>query len=370
MYYWLAEATTFWYAKYMKRLLRGALGVGLLALPTLAHAAVFQDGKNAFSLGAPVADDLYVAGGRIELGETVSGDVFTAGQTVEISGDVLQDIYAAGQTVRVSGAVGDDVHAAGQDVTVAGVVRGDVFAAGQNVILTEEAKVGKDVYTGGAAVVIEGTVTGNVRASGQVTLAPSARIGGDVLVTGEAEPTVQDGAQIGGEVKFQKLPQAEPVKRVFTFTGWVRSVVTLFVLGLVAAYGLRAFTLRVLDTLAERPGRAVLTGMLWALALVPAFILLLITVVGIPLAFGLGAFTALSLLVATGIAGVGLGRWVLTRVARDAATDMLWVKALVGAVVYEAVKLLPVVGVLATCVLVLFVFGAALITFWRVIRGH
>lgn len=354
----------------MNKLLSVGVVVSLLLMPAVSLAAVFQDGKNSFELEAPLTDDLYVAGERVDIGQTVSEDLFAAGERIEVTADMGADVYAVGSTVIISGAVADDVHAAGQDVEVGGSVRGDVFAAGRNVQFTNEAEVAKDVYAAGENVMIEGSVSGTVRAAGKVTVGSEATITGDLFVYGNEQPTIEEGATIGGAVTVKEYAEPEKPARSFFLLGWVRSVLSLAALSMVLIYGARRFSRDTIATVGQGVGKPLLTGAIWYLLFIPVSILLLITLVGIPLAFGLILLTMLMCLAATGIAAAGLGRWVLSKVSSDPGTDLTWVHALVGAVIYKAVQMVPVIGWLAAAALVTTFFGAAILTLLKTVRTY
>lgn len=341
-----------------------------LLIPAASFAAIFEDGKNSFELTAPLIDDLYVVGERVDIGQTVSEDVFAAGELVVITAAMGADVYAAGGTVRISGNVGDDLHAAGREVEVGGHVAGDVFAAGQNLQLNAGTTIARDVYAAGENITLAGTVQGTVRAAGRVTVASGARIAGDLKVYSNEAPIIEEGATIEGEVSVEAPPKRPEAGKKLFLLGWVRSVMAMFVVALVMVYGARAFSRNAAETAGKQAGKSLLTAAIWMLLFIPASILLLITLVGIPLAAGVVLLTILLCLAASGITAAGVGRWVLGKLSRDAGTELSWVHALVGAVVYKALPLVPVIGWLAALVLTLIFFGATVLTLFKFLRSY
>lgn len=346
----------------------------ILLFPISSFAAVFQDGKEFFSMTSPVTDDLYITGKHIELGEKVQGDVFAAGEEVIVpaEGQISEDVYGAGRMVSVSGNVGDDLHAAGEVVNVAGTIAGDVFAAGNSVTIGAEpnTEIGKDVYAAGSDIVIASTIHGNVRVAGKVRVASTAVISGNLTTYGNDEPVIEDGAKIGGDVTTKVPPEQHMNEQRFRLVGWVRSVLALFVLSLVVIYLAKTLADRTLTVVGAERSKALLTGILWLILFVPVAILLVVTFVGMPLAVGLGLLTVLLGLTAKGIAAAAIGRWVLTRLSWDANPELTWVHALVGAVLYKAVQLVPVIGGLFTAILFCFFFGAVLLALGRMVKPY
>lgn len=309
----------------------------LLGLPLGVQAATFIAGEERSVLDTASEDDVYIVG-----------------QQVEVSAEVRQDVYAAGETVSISGAVGDDAHAAGQMVEISGDVAGDVFAAGQNVTIADGVRIGGDVY--GAA--------------GRFEIGSGVVIAGDVVTFGQARPFIDETARVEGELRHTAPPEREFSQRDYVMS-WVRSVLMLFVVSIVVMYLFGGLAQRTLTQLKTRAGASLLTGIIWLVLFLPIAILLMVTIIGLPLGLLALGLTAAAFVVAAGVAALTIGQWIMSRLARDTGEGKLtWAHALLGAVVYESVQLLPIVGGLATLVLILFVFGALVQAVWGMVRYH
>lgn len=308
-------------------------------------------------------------------GQLISDDLYIAGKKVHVFQPVDQDVFAIGQVVNLEEYVGDDLYAAGSQVWVGGrIPHGDIFLAGNTVTIDTDS-AGKDVYAFARELTIHAVVQGNIWvASDHVTIARDSIIHGNVYVLGDTEPVIEKGER-GAVVEGQIIHKSMPGKQFDRedragLVGWVRSVVALFVLSLVMVYLARALTARAIGTFGKQRGKALLTGILWLLLVVPACGLLLISLVGIPVAFGLLALTLLLGLAATGVAAAGVGRWVLTRLSRETNPELTWVHALTGAVVYKIIQLIPVVGGLFTLILFLLFFGAVLLSLFAMVKPY
>jgi len=234
-----------------------------------------------------------------------------------------------------------------------------------------DGEVRRDAVAVMGSVTINGKVGGEVVAvMGDVVLGPKAEIEGDVVVIGGALQR-DPGAIVGGEVKrvgvgkFQgKKPRVPgPIDAWWDHAlshgallgvgkdlGWL-VVPVLMALGfyallaLVFPGGIR----RTGDMLVQRPGAVVLSALLTFMALPVLFVLLLITVVGIPVAL-LGLPVGIILGAVFGKAAIyGLvGR----KLMQDRAS--MPVAVLVGGIVFALLFAAPVVG------LALWVLTAAL----------
>ncbi len=217
-------------------------------------------------------------------------------------GDVaIHDDIAARGNVIVAGVVEGDLAAIGGTVSISGKVLGDVAAIAGSVTLTEGGEVGGDLAAIGGPASVGGKVLGDVAAvGGPVNLDSTAVVEGDVASVG-GPITKAPGAQIKGEVKAldlglinQFIPRAvgtvrfgheHPVVGRFAMLGlnlvWFLGLWVLVILVVV-------FLPRHTEVISESvTGNFFLAGLLGIIAeilVLPLFVLLCITVIGIPFA--------------------------------------------------------------------------------------
>ncbi len=243
-------------------------------------------------------------------------------------------------------------------------VAGNVVAVmGNNVV---DGAVGHDVVTVMGNAVINGTVGHNVVATmGNVVLGRHAEVGGDVVTVGGrvqlAPGAICRGRIVSGPLRMN--PRLRPwlpgyASRIPLFRyGWplsnpvfhaVWSVLTIINLGLctllalVFPRGIR----RCGDMIRERPGITVLAAFIALLALPMLFILLCITVVGIPIAilFLPVAVLAAELFGKASVYGF-IGRSLLPDRVHPALTVLL------GGVICLLFLFIPIVGLIISIVL-------------------
>jgi hypothetical protein len=279
--------------------LRGLSSVAaLLALAALAVPAT----ATAASAGGDPGDPVLVL----------------AGDVVVDRGDTVDGVFVASGDATIAGRVDGDVIVLSGDVLVSGTIEGDLFTA-----------------------------------SGTARLLPSARVDGDVGY-GDEHPRVALDARVRGDVTKQGWPH---LGGLLPWIGgllfWLAISVSTLVLGalllLIAPRAAESVEARS----RERAGPTIAIGIAILIALPVAAVIAGVTLLGLPLAFGIG----LSLLplgaVAYVAAAYALGRRIL-KPPRERVLSFL-----VGLAILRAVALVPFLGALVS--LAALVFGLGLI---------
>jgi cytoskeletal protein CcmA (bactofilin family) len=325
-----------------------------------------------------VQDDLLTAGRTVRVGAEVEGDVAVAGSDVTVSAPVKGYVMSAGRTVSVEAPVGNDLWAAGERVDIAGPVGNNAMIAGQTVRLQPSATVGHDARLAGGEVRSEGRIAhdltisagraeiggdigGAVNASArQVTVLPDAVVRGDLIVRAPEPPVISPGAQVMGNVDYQRTAGAGwwlawPVL-------WSCLFLSLLVLNLIGLYVAPTWFSRVAETLRTRPLSSLLAGVVVLIAVPIVIAILLITVIGIPLAVILTAAYVIALVLSAAFVSYRIGLWVFDRLHRTGVSR--WAAMLVGAFLVSLAISLPMVGGLIALTVVLIGAGALAVE-WR-----
>lgn len=209
----------------------------------------------------------------------------------------------AGDTITVGGHDGVDI-----SIGKHGVVRiDDSGEGGDRVEMGDDVEVGPgeivhgDAVSIGGDVRVRGRVMGDVVAiGGNVTLADSAYVGGDAVTVG-GDIDKSSSAYVGGQavqigVSLPNLffPRAHlnghPSRwgsRVGNFFFWLVFYLVMFAFAALALYLARDRISTAANHLAREPFQASMTGLLSPLLVLLAFVLLIITLIGIPVALAL-----------------------------------------------------------------------------------
>jgi cytoskeletal protein CcmA (bactofilin family) len=359
------------------------IGLMLLAINVAAQQEQ-GDEVVQHSMGA----DLFVAGDSVSVSEAVTGDLIAAGGDLSVSSSVGGDLVIAGGNINLTGPVSEGLYAAGGSIAVDADIARNARVAGGSVSLGPGSHVAGNATLAGGRITVRGPIDGYLQAGGgRIYL--DGRVGGDVELAGD-RIELGPNARIEGRLRYdsrQDIQQAagaevqggiERVKGIASAHGDFDRpdgrghLGIVWSLGLVLAAALLAgvwptFADRIGSVLPQRFAWSVLVGFI-ALVCTPVLvILLLVTVIGIPLA--LTALAAYGLLLLAGYitSGVGVGTFALHRWKDERATSTAWRvgAAALGMLLVVVVGRLPWLGWLVVLVALLFGMGALLMQLRR-----
>ena len=258
------------------------------------------------------------------------------GDRVVITGPVTID----------TGETADDVVVIDGPVSVAGRVRGDLVVV--NGLLR-----------------ISGAVDGDVVAvAGRTTLAPGARIGGD-LVYGDERPVVPAGATVAGDVNRVSVGEiTDPVGFVGAAALWIAVSVSALVLGLLLLWLAPRALEAAFAAAATSLGATIGWGLLLFFGLPVLAVIALVTLVGIPL----GVALLLALLPLYGI-GYTTSAWLLGRRLVGPPRGRV-LAFLAGLAILRVLAIIPILGGIVWFAATVVGLGALMVATWRARREY
>ena len=267
-------------------------------------------------------------------GQTANGS--ERGDRVVITGPVSID---RGESV-------DDVVVIDGPVSVAGRVRGDLV-----------------VVSGRLA--ISGTVDGDVVAVAErATLAPGARIGGD-LVYGDERPRVPGDATVEGDVKRVNFDDvADPAGFFGAAALWIAVSVSALVLGLVLLWLAPRALEAAFAAASTSLGSTIGWGLLLFFGLPILAVIALVTLVGIP--FGVALLLALLPLYAIGYT---TSAWLLGRRLVGPPRGRV-LAFLAGLAILRVLAIIPILGGIVWWAATVVGLGALIVATWRARHGY
>lgn len=321
--------------KSMKKLITSLLVFLLpffaLSVTQVSAAKLESSPSGTFTVakGQVVNDDLFVKAQTAEIDGVVNGDVFVAAATVRIAGTINGSVHIGGQNVDIEGTVKNNVYIGGQNITITGAnIGGSLLVGGQSLTIDKTSQVGGSVLVGAENARIDAQVKRNVFAgTGILSIGDNAVIGRDLYyAAGQNQANVSGSAKIAGVVHKaeanvpQKLEPQAIQKEVPKLFGAVATAVSFgaFLASLIVAFiYYKLFQKHFTDTSALVSNsfwKSLGIGFLVTIALIPGIIILLITIVGIPIA-GLSfliflIYTYMSKI----IVGAVVGNWISKRV--------------------------------------------------------
>ena len=365
------------------------MGLFLFTLPFLALAD--ENPTDSVYLGADeIIDGNYIKfGNSIEIASAVNGDVLVVGNIITISGPVAGDVIAAGNTIRIKGPVNGSVRLlAAENIEIDSEIQRNVWGAAKSIIITENAKVGWDVNVAGTNVEIKGQVGGNIwtggesvvvgdkvgknakislDTAGQLILLPNAKVDGDLVyyASSDNQLNIEEGALVGGEVVRDDVLKQNvgwPFRnRDFGMLYIMIKIISLFsmlVVGLLFMFMAPRIIMNVKDEMAGNPIGSIIRGLVFTLALPVVAILLMITIIGLPLALMIISMFFIGLYVSNVLAGFALGLFVVDRFGgKKTSSNLIW-PLVIGLIIFIILSSIPFVGWLIKIILIWWALGA------------
>jgi len=170
------------------------LGLTTSGLITTVQAAEFRNGEHVIVAADEVIDDdLFISGQTVEVEGTVKGDLIVAGNEVIINGQVEGSLVFGGQVLTLNGDVDGSVYAGGYSLIVGreSAIGRNLYFGGFSLQTEKGSAVGRSVYASGYQVILSGDVADNV-VTGSGALEINGTVGGNV----EAQVNEQGSAPL------------------------------------------------------------------------------------------------------------------------------------------------------------------------------
>lgn len=306
----------------------------------------------------------------------VEGDLYWAGQSLNLDdASIGRDIIAAGESLSIRDCtVGGAVRLAARTIDIAKTtIDGSVTVAGQHVVLNTGSTancfyaVGETVALRGSAksaalagdtVTIDGTVDGDVEVwADKLILGKNARITGTVSAHVSQDPERAEGAQVGA-LKIDRTENEDASTVNDIIGGIVAAALSTCFIALLLELVFPRATASAAGMLHQHPTPLWVSGLLGTVAIVPAALLLIISIAGLPLAGALACAVIGVALVSTAFAGCAIARMFGHNQNR-------YVMAAVGGIAAGALTGLPLIGDFISGVAFVFMFGYVIQIIWR-----
>lgn len=336
-----------------------------------------EDQKPTIDKDAAVVDSMTgIVGENAETDENTvyNRSIFVAGDNVTAQQlDINGMIFAAGMKVRATGKQ-QSIAAAGETVVLDSVTHQEAYLAGRNVELTNSASV-RDLFVAGEAVTIRGVVRGDIYAGAGKVIVENATILGDAnfsasevefkgenMVHGTLryDSTTKliglDEKKVGG-IATRTTPNynADALFLIFSYAAKVCSMIACIAIFVV-------FLARISETQLKRfmdnKSAAKDAGIgLVALIVVPSLILLLMSFDFLALINVVLVLTFIIACIASiGVASARLGKFVDKKILKAKDSNIYQI-AMLGAVTFSLVWIVPIIGSTIGLILLISGFG-------------
>lgn len=357
------------------------LSTAFLTVSQTTFAAEFFGGEEIYPQ-ENIADDAYIGGGMINIDKDIDGDLYVGGGEITINGNIKGDLVAGGGQIIVNGNIGDDARIAGGTLIINGNIGDDLVATGGQLNVGTNSIIGgslvlgtgyanvmgvvnEDILGGGGKIVLGGTVYRDVKVEvgENLSLTSNARINGNLIYSSLTAANL-DETQVGGFIEYNKQKVEEQDvggKLKDFFTRWnlmfqLMHYLSLLLIALVVVLIVPVGVFGVNKLAKAHPWKSLGVGFVVAICSIAASIILLVTVIGMPLAGILLGILMISWCVAK-VYAAGLIGNLLINPKKLTKMKLFGVIAL-GGFVLAVIDIVPFIGGLAVFLAVLLSFGA------------
>ncbi|KKS17245.1 MAG: hypothetical protein UU74_C0025G0020 [Candidatus Woesebacteria bacterium GW2011_GWA1_41_7] len=321
-----------------------------------AKTLVNEEGSVSVSESEIINDDLFIGAQIVTLDGSVNGDVFIGADSVTVNGIINGNLHVGAGTVILNGNVKGNVYVGSENLSVnASTIGGSLILGAGNANIDKDSSIGGSIIAGAANITIDSQVKRSVYLGVRTaTLGSTASIGKD-LYYGVAENgqkiVIQDGAVITGETHKYEGQVAKPfVVREQVVSGMRFAKIFTTILSFLGALIVGLLYSKLFkDHFAQSAGfvsksfwKSFGVGFLIAIAALPALVITIITVVGIPLAGVTFLILILGMYLAKIVVGFSLGAFI--------STMFNWKKMptfatfALGLLVFYLLKIIPFIG--------------------------
>lgn len=349
---------------------------------TYSMATVFQAQENyQLSKEQKIDDDLIVAGNTLKIDGTVSGNLITACRYLTQNGTVSGSLFNGSQFADIFGKVSGSVTSFSQHLTLSGQVKRNIIAFGQNINLASVSTVEGEATLFGAEILVDGVILKGLKASGErivisgmvkgdvnlnaksVTILPTAEILGNLTYKSPQEAKISAGAKIAGETKWTEFKGREPKRPTFRKFSWISFLFLLasIATGIVLMALFKNQTQKIKTTIQTSFWKSLGSGFILAIVSPIGAIILMVTLIGIPLAVITGFLYLILFYIAKIFTGLALGETVISIFKKD-QIPMGW-SLMAGLVLLYILVGLPYVGWLIYTLAFMIGLGGIVLSF-------
>ncbi|HUD21086.1 MAG TPA: polymer-forming cytoskeletal protein [Candidatus Saccharimonadales bacterium] len=358
----------------MKKILVVALALVAVAWPfgSLVKAADFRSDKNNLTISdVQGPKDLYAASDTVIIDSPVKGDLSVAGNSIIINGDVEDNLFVAGGTVTIRGTVGRHLRVVGSTVTLSGKVNGDLFVAANKINITSGAVISGGTYLAGNLATLDGSFSDLKAVVNQLTIGGTAKLNNGLTYWSPDTASIDSQAKVTGAVTYHqraKTNYSYKFSTLFSIFGLFCLIGSMLLL-LLLAYLIRPILDKSLKHVSENFWASLGLGFL-ALIIAPiVLVLLMITVIGIPIAmFGLVVWI-LALALGSLLAKLVIGSWLVKMIKKQDGLKIDYQSIILGVLVYAIIGFIPVIGPTFNFIIFLVAFGSVIAQL-KLIRAH
>ncbi len=365
----------------------------LFALPL--HGFTVRKGESIYiSEDEIINDDILILARDINVRGTVNGDLYTFGQNITVSGPVKGTVLSGGMEINFKSPQLNTVWAGGAEINAAGKFDGNLIIMGGTLVLESDCQVRRDLRAYGGNLNVNGDIEGIIVAgvgdfnmtgrsrsiylnAENVMIRSNARINGEVEIESKNEPVIEDKSVIAGRINIHKPePDEEKTNAFFAlvpFLAFLAGIFRLFMFlaklltGILLIVLAKNYVRRIMDSLKTKTWHCLGWGFVSLLVVPTVGFVLLLTLIGLPLAvFTFYVFSTFLYLASIMVALV-LGELIMGLFKKKGEIS-LYLSLIIGHIVISLLCLIPILGFFFRIVILIFGTGMLMHGSWQCIR--
>ncbi len=347
-----------------------ALSLSFAFSPAAQAAEIQTAEKFILNRGDIVSDNLIVGAGMVRINGQVEGDLIVAGGQVQISGLIAGDLIAAGGSIIIdeTASIGKNIRLAGGQIMVNSRTNGDIKAFGGEIQINGPVD-GNVVVTAGTFN-LNNIISGSTRIEAdEINLDSKASITGDFKYSSMNKPVIAPTAKINGKTIILPRDEQTMHSRYTDSSFWIGELlgsIAYWIIGLIVIALIPRAVQKHVDNFTNRFWPALGLGFVSLIAGIVGFVVLAITIIGLPLALMGGAVLLMLLYVSKLLFAFYLIQ-TLGKVEFSKDHNKWYVAGLLflSIVAINLIGLIPVLGGFFTAVIVLVGLGTHVMTKWQ-----
>jgi len=337
-----------------------------------SYAFFVQTGENLIIPKEKRVDEAaFISGSFLTINADINGDLYCAGRDIVINGNIKGDIACLSQSLTINGSVDGDVRVAGQTVIINGQVTRNLTAISQTLNLGSNSQIKGDIFFGVQTVELNGimgrdlagagetiTITGSLLRNATVTsnnlsIVESGKVGGNLdyymETTGNANLDKKNikGNLVRHDIQTQDKDEMKKdmarVSREGMVYKTIYGIISFALLGLVLVYFDRKNTERRIASIVNKPFITGLIGFAVLITAPAAFIIVMITLIGVPLAMVALFVYIIAMIIASLYPSAIYGKLVLEKIFQKKNSN-LYGQILLGVILLGLVSCIPIIG--------------------------
>jgi len=354
------------------------ISIFFISSQTTASAKILTSKEGDINLEKKeiINDDLIIGAKNVTLDNTTNGDVFVGAEKTTINGTINGNLHIGSGDITLKGKVKGNVYLGSGNITIVGSsIDGSLLMGAGTVIIDKDSVIKGSVMAGVGKITIDSKIGRNLYlGAGTANIQDNTKVGKDLYYAyneSDNKISISDKAVVSGETHRQKYnvntktdtktikKQLLPLKSAAT----LMSFISAFVIGLVYFKLFNKHLAASSEVLSKQFWKSLGIGFLIFITLVPAIIILLITIVGIPVIGVSLLMLIVFVYLSKFIVSLSLGTLIVKKF-KWSKVSKFWTFTL-GLLVIYLLKMVPALGGIVSFLIVTSGLGALTINLFQ-----